>query len=265
MCRIGLTGMGGIGKTQLAVEYAYRFACDHPQGVYWVNAAPSVAAGLAALGTLLGASVDASRDFQIAAAFDALRALPDSLLVLDNLEDPAVLSRPVAPARMLASLPGQLLFTTRRTHLGELAKFEVGILPEPAALSLLLRHPNRHPIRGDSHHPEYLEALTVCRRLGWLPLALELGGAFLGRQPSVTLAQYRATIEKHGCLTILDKGDDPRSADLSRVHKEAVNATLRSQWESLTQETTVCFVSVHSGVEGFRTMESARTATFTNV
>jgi hypothetical protein len=98
MRRIALTGMGGIGKTQLAVEYAYRFACDHPQGVYWVNAAPSVEAGLASLSTLLGASVDASRDVQIAAAFDALSALPHSLLVLDNLEDPAVLYRPPGPS-----------------------------------------------------------------------------------------------------------------------------------------------------------------------
>jgi len=34
-----LSGLGGIGKTQLAVEYAYRHATDYPGGVYWINAA----------------------------------------------------------------------------------------------------------------------------------------------------------------------------------------------------------------------------------
>jgi WD40 repeat protein len=256
----GLTGMGGIGKTQLAVEYAYRFARDYPQGVYWVNAAPSVEAGLAELGTILGASVDASREVQIVAAFDALKALPNSLLVLDNLEDPAALSRPLAPARVLTRLPGHVLFTTRRTNIGDLAKFEIGVLAEPAALCLLLRHPSRHPIRGDSRNPEYLGALIVCRRLGWLPLALELGGAFLGRYPSVTLAQYRATLEKHGSLTVLDKGDDPRVADLSRVHKEAVNATLRSQWESLTQDDDRLILHIAGQLPGAASIPISRLA-----
>ena len=35
----GLTGMGGIGKTQLAVEYVYRFKDAYPDGIFWINAA----------------------------------------------------------------------------------------------------------------------------------------------------------------------------------------------------------------------------------
>lgn len=36
---VGITGQGGIGKTQLAVAYAYKYRDDYPDGVYWLNAA----------------------------------------------------------------------------------------------------------------------------------------------------------------------------------------------------------------------------------
>ena len=35
----GLTGMGGIGKTQLVVEYVYRHRDDYPEGIFWIDAA----------------------------------------------------------------------------------------------------------------------------------------------------------------------------------------------------------------------------------
>ena len=35
----GLTGMGGIGKTQLAVEYVYQHKGDFPDGIFWIDAA----------------------------------------------------------------------------------------------------------------------------------------------------------------------------------------------------------------------------------
>ena len=47
----GLIGMGGIGKTQLAVEYSYRQheADTYPDGIYWINAAESLDQGFARL------------------------------------------------------------------------------------------------------------------------------------------------------------------------------------------------------------------------
>src|SRR5262249_24853488 len=47
----GLTGMGGIGKTQLAVEYAHRHREDYADGIFWIDAAGPLVEGFARLAT----------------------------------------------------------------------------------------------------------------------------------------------------------------------------------------------------------------------
>ena len=72
----GLTGMGGIGKTQLAVEYVYRHRSDYPDGIFWIDAAGPLAEGFARLATdprLRWAENDHPRDEQIRAAFSGLK------------------------------------------------------------------------------------------------------------------------------------------------------------------------------------------------
>ena len=103
----GLTGMGGIGKTQLAVEYVHRHRGDYPDGIFWIDAAGPLADGFARLATdhrLRWAENDRPRDEQIRATFAGLNGRPDALLVLDNLPDPAALAAPVRPSH--ADLPG---------------------------------------------------------------------------------------------------------------------------------------------------------------
>src|SRR4051794_7478681 len=86
----GLTGMGGIGKTQLAVEYVYRYKDNYPDGIFWVNAAEPLAQGLAQLGAeLRPETIDQSLNQQLKAAFEELKQRTDALLVFDNLKDPA--------------------------------------------------------------------------------------------------------------------------------------------------------------------------------
>ena len=200
----GLTGMGGIGKTQLAVEYAYRNRDSYPGGVFWINASEPLVEGFAALGSRLRPStLDKSRDEQVRAAFDELNQPARALLILDNLAEPAELGSQVAPGCVPSGLSCRVLFTTRRRDLGRFSGIEVTVLPEQPALQLLLRAPGRQPI-AEPGHPEHDHARAICRMLGRLPLALELAGAFLGEWQEISLADYRERLKSEGVLATLD-------------------------------------------------------------
>jgi WD40 repeat protein len=230
----GLIGMGGIGKTQLAVEYAYRYKDAYPSGVFWINASEPLAQGFAQVGKRLNpAMVDHPLDEQICAVADYLRVYSDALLILDNLADPVELSRPVSLDMTPAALPCRLLFTTRRRDLGRFQAIEVTVLPEDVALQLLLRHSSRQPILSVTH-PEHAEARAICAILGYLPLALEIAGAHLGRRPKASLAAYRQELLQRGALPVLDDSrGGVRSEHLGTIHNAAMEATLKGQWDDL--------------------------------
>src|SRR5262249_46797166 len=126
----GLTGMGGIGKTQLAVEYVYRYKDDYPGGVFWVNAAEPLAQGLGRGGIRLRPeTLDQSANHQLRAAFEELNRRPDALLVLDNLDELAQLDRPVGLEGSPSTLACRFLFTTRHRELGRFHAVEIYVLP----------------------------------------------------------------------------------------------------------------------------------------
>jgi WD40 repeat protein len=234
----GLTGMGGIGKTQLAVEYVYLHKDDYSGGVFWVNAAEPLAQGLAQVGAeLRSETIDQSLNHQLKAAYEELRRRSEALLVFDNVDDPAVLSRPVGWEPSPLTLGCSVLFTTRRRDLGRFRTIEVRVLPEKPALQLLLRHDSRQTVLKNKKHPERPQAESICRLLGYLPLALELASAFLALWPEVPLADYRKRLEGKGCLTTLDS-EVPNLSEVNfqPIHDAAVAATLNTQWEVLKKE-----------------------------
>jgi WD40 repeat protein len=231
----GLTGMGGIGKTQLAVEYVYRYRESYPDGIFWVNAADPPAQGLAHIGGRLCPEVRTeSSDRQLQVAFEELNRRPDALLVFDNLEDPAQLARPVGSEGIPLNLAPRVLFTTRHRELGRFHAIEVSVLPEEPALQLLLHHESRRTIRDNPNHAELPDGKAICRLLGWLPLALELAGAFLGEWPDICLADYRKRLQAEGCLPTLDTELAHLAlVNFQPIHDAAVAATLNTQWDAL--------------------------------
>jgi hypothetical protein len=195
-------------------------------------------AELAALAEKVGLREDsapeADRERRLARAFVAYLAKhPGALVIFDNVEDPLELdnaSLEIVPTRFAC----RLLFTTRRRE-PVFAMFDVGVLAEPDALTLLLSSPARRGLLEGRAPDELATATAICRTLGHLPLAIALAAAYLDKRPRITLAGYLRGIAEHGALLVTDTGGiDPRR--LATQHDKAVKATLEEQWNALRAE-----------------------------
>jgi len=237
-----LSGMGGIGKTQLAVMYAYRFKEKYPGGIYWVNTAQDyLLKGMAKTAEKIGLrptnDVPESQHLTWLANEFAkhLSSHKDALVIFDNVEDPKVLRLPVA-SFVPTELKCHILFTTRRRDPDlPFQSIDVRVLPDEIALELLLSSNSRKLlIEKEDSDPEKSAARMICKDLGGLPLALALASAYLGEFPSVTMEGYRQRLKEEGLRAVDESGADP--LNLPTRHTEATNATLKSQWEALEND-----------------------------
>lgn len=183
-------GFGGLGKTQLAVEYAHAYRSSYRAGVYWLNADEDLNAQLARLAESaewVSPASDARTKLDI--AVKQIRTRSECLIIFDNVED-FVRIEPLLP---LAPATPHILITSRTQRAGFDA-VPIEQLNEAQSLEML-----RVESARSLDAPEESEAaVIIARQIEGLPLALELVGGYLRRYPAVSCATYAELLSREG-------------------------------------------------------------------
>jgi WD40 repeat protein len=240
---VGVTGMGGIGKTQLAVEFAYRYQDRFPGGIFWMPATGRTFfdwqrqfAELALNANYLPADDDVSNpENEVRRARHFCRYLAghtDSLLILDNVEDPTL---------VLSVLPGlagkepacAIIYTSRSTLTPPgIIPHSVGLLPEDAALRLLLETTRPKLLTeaiANLQNEETDAARFICQETGYLPLALVHLRGLLARDQRITLVRLAEVLKQRGALDV---------AKTQQGDAFPLFETFRLSWEKVSDEGT---------------------------
>lgn len=183
------TGYGGIGKTQLAIEFAYRFG-RYFQGVHWLSARSGrLEDDIAACGRQMGIDIQ-ELEGQVNQTIATWKNSQPRLIIIDNAENPSVLERWWATFSDM-----RILITSRRTQwaasLG-LSQLDLKELTPEQARDLLRKLAPRLKNVADG------ELDKIGEKLGFLPLALDLVGRYLKENPDLKPAKYLQEVEKQG-------------------------------------------------------------------
>ena len=228
--RAALSGLGGVGKTQTATEYAYRHRKEY-QSVFWVRAESrdTLLPGFVAIATALHLPESAAQKQEeaVGAVQRWLEVNPGWLLVLDNADDLA-LAREFIPR----DPPGHILLTTRAQATSVIAeRVEIQKMEAAEGTLFLLRRagiiatdaPLRAASEGDRQRAEQISS-----ELGGLALALDQAGAFIEEAPS-SLAEYREFYRLERSKLLAERGglgDHPSvSVTFSLAFKKVAEAS----------------------------------------
>ncbi|HEY6540839.1 MAG TPA: helix-turn-helix domain-containing protein, partial [Ktedonobacteraceae bacterium] len=226
-----LSGLGGIGKTQTAVEYAYRYRAEY-RAVFWVRAASheTLVTDFVALARLLELPERNAQDQAkvVAAVEDWFTRHHGWLLILDNVDELSLVSE-FLPTRG----QGHVLMTTRAQATGKLAEsLPVDKLDMSEGILLLLR---RAKLLSPDAPLDMIsstlssQAQAIVREMDGLPLALEQAGAYI-EETGCSLSEYLA-LYKQRKLALLK-----RESAFSQEYPYTVASTWALAFQQIEQE-----------------------------
>ncbi|ABX07894.1 Tetratricopeptide TPR_2 repeat protein (plasmid) [Herpetosiphon aurantiacus DSM 785] len=216
------TGLGGIGKTSLVTEFAYRYGVYFYGGVFWLNCADpdQVASQIAACA--VGLKLDTTGmalDEQVQRVLNVWKSPMPRLLIFDNCEDRVLLKR------WKPTVGGcRVLVTSRSNQWPTLTQIQLGVLSPVESRALL------QSLYSDLTDAD---ADLIAEDLGHLPLALHLAGSYLHTyRPTITA--YRAALSiAHESLHGYGAFDSPTE------HEQNVDATFMLSFNQLDPDNTI--------------------------
>jgi tetratricopeptide (TPR) repeat protein len=220
-------GMGGIGKTELATQYSllHLKSNTYPGGIFWLQARDQN------IGLQIIEFCRTSLGLQPPDHVDLLEQVSwcwqrwqkgNTLVVVDDVQNyPAI--QPYLPPQ-----PSQFkVLITTRLRLDLSGSLSLQILSEIEALALL-----SELVGADKLTPETAQAEELCRRLGYLPLALQLVGRYIKKR-KISLAEMLKRLEAKGLghpALVVDMNDPTWTQSITR----GVEAAFALSWEVLS-------------------------------
>ncbi len=188
---VAVAGMGGVGKTELAIQYAKQHLQKYQGGVCWLSAQGIDVRIQILRFAELKFKLIAPDDWELA---DRLRYCwqnwqqGEVLLVFDNVTEYKKQVQPYLPPE---SPRFKVLLTTREKFDRTLPQLPLDVLKPLAAMKLLKLLVDRERLKS-----EPWVARKICKFLGYLPLALELVGRYLDTMPDLSLDTLQKRLMK---------------------------------------------------------------------
>ena len=206
-CMQAINGLGGVGKTQVAVEYAYRYQHEY-RSVLWMrsDSREDLVTDFIQIADLLNLpqKIEANQALVIAAVKRWLQKHANWLLIFDNVEDLDMLNDFVP-----LIYRGHILITTRSQATGnipytrEIEKMEA----QEGALFLLRRAKVISPGASSASTSETHNALAqaISHSIDGLPLALDQAGAYI-EETGTSLSEYQALFQQKSAALLKRRG-----------------------------------------------------------
>jgi predicted ATPase/class 3 adenylate cyclase len=203
---VTLTGVGGVGKTRLALEVAARLVDEFPEGVWFFElaAVTDPAAVPDAVAAVLGITQQPGRSVadSVAAALEGRVRL----LVFDNCEHVLDAAADLIEAILAASATTKIVATSREglgiadEQLWPVPSLDVGAGVDSAAVALFVeRAQHVSPRFTVGEDGEAAAVVEICRRLDGIPLAIELAAS---RMAAMTASEVRDRLDQRFRLLV---------------------------------------------------------------
>jgi len=228
-----ITGLGGVGKTQIALAYAYNHADMYTEAVWGIRAETesSIFSSCLELAQNLGFNTEQATDAQkLGLLLQNWQNNHDSwLFIFDNVEDENIVCPYISPAHK-----GHILFTSRKSDFRRLGQYEainVDILSSEDAEIFMRKRLKNYPHLIDNAD----ELDTLIERLGRFPLALEQATAYMWRT-GTNCKLYLNELKEKGLETFEDHLSEPLAG-----YDRTVITTFKISYNALSKEAQQLF------------------------